>query len=249
MNSSIDMETVRTELASSGKLRVGVVFAPEVSTFFVSTDEASNPYGPTVDLGKALAESLGVQAEFSLVPNSGELTDAVENETIDVAFMPMDEERKQRVAFGPSYFVIESTGLVHADSAFQVASDLNQAGVRVAGIANTTTIRNAERVLPAATIVSVASVADAMEALRSGKADAVALSRDVLLVYQAKVDGTRIVDGTLHSTGIAIAVSRNRPVALRFASLFLEEAKANGLVRQAFDKAGLVKDLVAPVGT
>jgi polar amino acid transport system substrate-binding protein len=45
---------------------------------------------------------------------------------------------------------------------------------------------------------------------------------------------------------VAIAVPKSRPLALAYASRFLEEAKRSGLVRRAFDKAGLHLDQVAP---
>ncbi|ALM85899.1 transporter substrate-binding domain-containing protein [Bordetella sp. N] len=236
------------ELAQGGVLRVGVVYAPSMSTFFVEVDEHGTPYGPTVDLGKALAAWAGCRVEFHAVPNSGELTDAVEAKEIDVAFMPMDDERKRRVAFGPSYFVIESTALVHETSNFQSTHDLNQKGVRVAGIANTTTIRNAARVLNAAEVIPVTSVEDAMSALQDDRVDAVVLSRDVLTVYEQKIPGSRVLDGTLHSTGIAVAVAKDRPVGLLAVSNFLERAKSSGFVRKIFDDAGFTLDPVAPSG-
>jgi len=248
METLLDMRAVLAEINPTGTLRVGVVFAPEVSTFFVVVGDALSPRGPTVDLGRALASALGADVEFVIVPNSGELVDGLERGAMDVAFMPMDEERKRRLAFGPSYFIIESTGLVRADSKLETTNDLNQVGVRVAGIANTTTIRNAARVLPLATMVTVESVADAMEALQSKSADAVALSRDVLQVYQSAIPGTRIVNGTLHTTGIAVAVPKHQPTALSFVSEFLERAKSAGVVRKAFDDAGLSNDAVAPEG-
>ena len=246
MTSPAELSAALKELAPTGKLRVGVVFAPAVSTFFVAKDQVGRPRGPTVDLGEELARTLTAPVEFFIVPNSGELADALESEAIDVTFMPIDDERKKRVSFGPSYFLIESTGLVKDNSDFKVTSDLNRSGVRVAGISNTTTIRNAARVLDAATIFPVPSVSEAMDKLRDGDADAVALSRDVLLTYQQKIPGTRILDGNLHTTSVGIAVPKGRPIALLYVTAFLENAKASGFVRRSFDQAGLHSDAVAP---
>ena len=236
----------RKELAPTGKLRVGVVFAPTASTFFVVKDADGRPRGVTVDLGDALARRLDAAIEFLVVPNSGEVIDALEAERIDVAFMPVDEERRQRVDFGPAYFLVESTCLVLGSSDFRSNSDLDRAGVRVAGIANTTTIRSAARALKSATIVAAPSVGEAMDMLRGGRVEAFALSRDSLHPYQAQLPGSRILDGHLQTTGVAIAVPKNRPAALACVSAFIESAKASGLVRQAFDRAGLQSEAVAP---
>jgi len=242
----MDQIAARKELAATGKLRVGVVFAPTASTFFVVKDADGSPRGVTVDLGNALAEKLGIPAEFLVVPNSGQVTDALEKAAIDVAFMPVDDERRKRVDFGPAYFLVESTCLVLGSSSFKTNRDLDQPGVRVAGIANTTTIRSAARVLTSATIVAAPSVGDAIEMLRDGRVEAFALSRDSLRPYQAQLPGSRILEGHLQTTGIAIAVPKNRPAALAYAGAFLEEAKASGAVRRAFDRAGLEAEAVAP---
>jgi polar amino acid transport system substrate-binding protein len=242
----IDEAAARREIAPTGRLRVGVVFAPAASPFFVILKSDGRPDGVTVDLGEALAAQLQVPVEFLVVPNSGELTDATETGAIDVTFMPVDEQRRKRVDFGPAYFLAESTCLVRDEAAFRTNADLDRPGVRVVGIANTTTIRSAERLLKSATVIAAPSVTEAVDLFRHGKADAFALSRDSLRPYCSEIPGVRILDGHLQTTGVAIAVPRNRPLALACASAFLEEAKRSGLVRRAFDKANLHEDRVAP---
>src|SRR4051794_31525737 len=100
------------ELASTGKLRAGIVYAPAASAFFAIREEDGRPRGVTVDLASELAQQLCVTPEFLVVPNSGLVTDALESGAVDVAFMPVDDERKKRVDFGPNYFMIESTYMV-----------------------------------------------------------------------------------------------------------------------------------------
>src|SRR5436305_9331083 len=102
-------ESVMKELAPTGTLRIGLVFAPSMSAFFVVKDESGKPRGVTADIGAALGKKLGLPFEFMLYPNSGQATDAVESGAIDVSFMPVDEERKKRIAFGPAYEQEEST--------------------------------------------------------------------------------------------------------------------------------------------
>ena len=135
------------ELAPTGKLRVGVAFAPSASPLFVVKEADGTPRGVTVDLGEALAKQLGLAADIIVAPNTGELTDALEAGRIDVSFMPMDDERKKRIAFGPVYFEVESTYMVTGASGIRTVDEVDRAGVRVVGIANTTTIRAAGRIL------------------------------------------------------------------------------------------------------
>jgi polar amino acid transport system substrate-binding protein len=239
-------ELQRKEASPTGKLRVGVVSAPAQSAFFVIQEASGEPRGVTVDLGREFARQLGVPVEFFVVSSSGQLVDALSSGALDVAFMPMDAERRERVDFGPTYFTIESTYLVRADSGIQSLSDVDHPNVRVVGIANTATIRAAGHSLKHTTIVAVKSVGEATEMLRANAADAFALTHDALPALAARLPGSRILDGNFLQTGIAIAVPKNRPNALAYATTFIEEAKASGLVRRAFDDAGLRELVVAP---
>ena len=241
-----DVVNPNQELISTGKLRVGVVSAPKANVFFVVTDAGGKPLGVTVDIANALAATLEVASEFLVAHNSGEVTDALEKGLIDVAFLPVDDERRKRVEFGPAYNLFESTCLVLGSSDFKTISDLDRPGVRVAGEANTTTIRAAASVLKFASTVAVPSVGEAIGMLRSGQVDAFALGRDALVPYQAEIPGSRILDGHFHTTGIAIAVPKKRPAALAYVSAFINEAKTSGLIRRAFDRAGLQSATVAP---
>jgi polar amino acid transport system substrate-binding protein len=234
------------ELVPTGKLRVGVVFAPAASPFFVVKEANGEPRGVTVDLARELGRKLDVPVEFMVVPNSGLVTDATESGAIDVAFMPVDEERRKRVDFGPAYFMIESTYLATGASGIKTVAEVDRPNVRVVGIANTTTIRAAGRSLKNTSISAVASVDEAMAMLQSGKADAFALSRDSLPPFVAQLPGSRIVEGGFQQTGIAIAVPKNRPNALAYVTAFMESAKTSGVVRRALDRAGFANDPVAP---
>ena len=204
------------------------------------------PRGVTADLGNELAQRLGVPIEFMVAPNTGVLTDALASAAIDVAFMPVDEERKKRLEFGPAYCLVESTYMVTAASGIRTLAEVDRPGVRVVGIANTTTIRAAGRSLINTTPIAATSIDDAVAMLRAGQADAFALGRDSLPSFVAEFPGSHIVDGGFQQTGIAIAVPKGHPEALAYVTKFIEEAKASGSVRRAMDRAGMANLAVAP---
>ena len=235
-----------SELAPTGKIRFGVVSAPEQSTFFVVKNASGRPRGVTVELANELARRLGAPIEFVVAPNSGELTDALARGAIDAAFMPVDDERRKRLDFGPIYFVGRNTYLVRAGSDITTMAGVDRPDVRVVGIAGTTTIRSAARSLKAAKVSPANSVDDALEMLRSGKADAFALTHDTLPPLAARLPGSRILEGSFQQVSVAIAVQKNRPGALAYVTTFMENAKASGAVRRAFDNAGFKDAAVAP---
>jgi polar amino acid transport system substrate-binding protein len=238
-------EALRKEIAPSGTLHVGVVIGAARSAFF-AVQEQGKPSGVTVDLGQQLAGELRLPVEFVAAPNSGELVDKTAAGTLDVAFMPVDDERRARVNFGPAYFVIESTYLVSASSGLQKLEDVDRAGVRVVAIANTATMRAAQRSLHAASLASAPSIDAALAQLASGQVEALALTHDSLPPLLAKVPGSRILDGDFLRADVSIAVPKNRPQALAYVSEFLQQAKRSGAVAQAFTHAGLSGLAVAP---
>jgi polar amino acid transport system substrate-binding protein len=238
--------TAMTELAPTGKLRLGVAYAPVATALFVVKDASGMPHGVTVDLGTALAQALGVPVDVFAAPNTGELTDALESGRIDAAFMPMDDERRKRIAFGPAYFAVESTYLVPAGSSINAVADADRPDVTIVGVANTTTIRSAGRTAKTAKVVAATSIDDAMAMMKSGAAHAFAMGRDALPPLQEQLPGSRILDDAFQATGVAVAVPKGRPAALAFVTEFLERAKADGTVRRSFDAAGLKAAEVAP---
>ena len=234
------------ELIPDGKLHVGVAFAPSPSPLFVVKDKDGTPRGVTIDLGNELAQQLGVPVEFMIAPNTGELVDALEHGRINVSFMPVDDERKKRIDFGPVYFLVESTYMVTEASGLKRSrTSTSPASAWSASPAPRPSAPSA-RSLKNTTITAAQSIGEAVEMLTGGKADAFALSRNSLPPFVARLPGSRIVEGGFQLTGIAIAVPRARPDALAYVTAFLEKAKNSGLVRNAFNRAGLQHLMVAP---
>lgn len=234
------------ELAPTGRLRFGLAVAPEASTFFVARDANGAPRGVTVDLARDLAAAIRSPVEFVVAPNTGELTAALLGGTLDAAFMPVDAERRAMLGIGPVYFIGQNTYLVRRGADIRTLADVDRPDVRVIGIANTSTIRSAATLLKNTRIEPAVSVDEALDQLRVGSADAFALTRDTLVALAARVPGSRILDGAFREVNFAIVLPKSRPAALVRASEWLENAKASGAVRRAFDAAGLGNAQVAP---
>jgi len=234
------------QLAPTGKLRVAIAIAPSPSAQFAIKDAAGHYRGVAIILGQALAKKLGVPVELVVHNGSGEIQNSAADNKWDVAFLPVDEERRKRVDFGPAYYFIASTYLVPAGSKIQSIDEVNRPGVRIVGISNTTTVRSARRTAPNATAQEVPSVDQLTEMARTGQGDAFALSHDSFAGLLPKLPGARVLPGHFQQTGIAVAVPKGRPAALKLASGLLEDAKKSGLVRRALDAAGFKDAEVAP---
>lgn len=90
---------------------------------------------------------------------------------------------------------------------------------------------------------------DLLDALRSGKADAVAHNRPQLSGLAAKLPSARVLDGSFIAVPLAIAVPKGHPAALTYVSDFIEDAKSSGRVQKAFEDAGLKGLHVAPASS
>ena len=86
-------DNILKQLVPTGKLRVGVAYAPAPTPIFVTKDAAGDVHGVPLDLGNALAKTLDVPVEIVVVATTGELTDACSSGAIDIGFMPADDER------------------------------------------------------------------------------------------------------------------------------------------------------------
>ena len=235
------------ELAPTGKLRLAIAVSPSPSAQFAIQD--GNTYrGVAVTLGRALAAKLGVPLEIIPHQASGEIQNSAASNRWDVAFLPVDDERKKFVDFGNAYHLLQSTFLVGSDSKIQSVKDADAKGIGLGGVANTATFRAAKKATPNATHIDFSGVDAAVAAMREGKIEGIALSRESLSGLLGKITGARILDDAFLNSSTAVCVPKGKPAALAFVSEFIEEAKASGLVRKALDEMGLKSSQVAPAG-
>jgi polar amino acid transport system substrate-binding protein len=143
------------------------------------------------------------------------------------------------MSFGPIYEVTEATYIVKAGSTVTNFQTLDQPGIKVAAVNNTTTMRGAMAHLKNAKVTGYQTFDEILGLLKGGEIEAFALSRDQLTAIAKKIPGTRVLDETFKQTVTAVAVPLDHPLALAFATKFMTEAKTNGLLRKAFDNNGL----------
>ena len=235
------------DIAPTGSLRVAVAVGPAASTFWATRDPASGqPRGVTVELAKAAAAKLRVPLKLVEYQNSGEIAGAAAKDAWDISFMPADAEREKFVDQGPPYVVYESTYLVRAGSDIKAIADVDRPGIRVGVIEGTATSRTVARSLKRASLSTFPKPEAAAELLGKGQLDALAMGTDALVDLAKGLPGTRVLDEPVQSTGVVVTVPKNRAVTRDWAARFVEDAKADGTVRRAFDSAGFVTVAVAP---
>lgn len=231
-------DALKDEIAPTGKLRVAIAISPAGGAFW-STKTESGYAGVPVDLGKAMAAQLGVPVEYVVHQNSGQIVDAASKGTWDVTFLPKDPEREGKMSFGPIYEVADATYIVKPGSTVTDFATLDQTGVKIAAVNNTTTMRGAIVHLKNAKVTGYQTFDEIAGLLAKGEIDAFALSRETLNAMAKKIPGTRVLDETFKQTVTAVAVPLNHPLSHAFAVKFLTESISNGTLRKAYDNNGL----------
>src|SRR5215510_5483592 len=186
-----------------------------------------------------MAAQLGVPVEYVVHNNSGQIVDAVGKGTWDITFLPKDPEREGRMSFGPIYEVADATYIVKAGSTIKDFATLDQAGIKVAAVNNTTTMRGAVAHLKNAKVTGYQTYDEIFGLLKSGEIDAFALSRDQLNKMAQKIPGTKVLDETFKKTVTAVAVPLGHSQSLAFVTKFMNDAVTNGTLRKAYDNNGL----------
>ncbi|HVX76976.1 MAG TPA: transporter substrate-binding domain-containing protein [Bradyrhizobium sp.] len=239
MASPANAASLKDEIAPTGKLRVAIAISPAGGAFWCTKKESGGYAGVPVDLGSEMASELGVSVEYVVYQNSGQITDAASKGAWDVTFLPKDPERATRMSFGPVYEVADATYIVKPGSAISDFKSLDQPGVKVAAVNNTTTMRGAIAHLKNAKVTGYQTYDEIFNLLKNGEIDAFALSRDQLNAMAKKIPGTKVLSETFKQTVTAIAVPLDHPQSLAFATKFMTAALANGTVRKAYDNNGL----------
>jgi polar amino acid transport system substrate-binding protein len=237
------------ELAPTGKLRVAIAVGPSASALWTVRDAATGkPRGVPVELGTAMAQKLGVPVELVEYASSGSIVEARDKGAWDVTFVPVDDDRKKVIDFGAPYHLLQSTYLVAPGSTIKTLAEANRAGVRIAIVDGTATGRASVAASPNATTVKVKTPDEAVEMMKAGKLDAIALSRESVGGLVAALPGSRVLEEAFLNSTTAVAVPQSKPAARAFVTEFIEEAKAAGLVRRALDMMELKTSQVAPAG-
>ncbi|MDB5625392.1 MAG: Amino acid transporter substrate-binding protein family [Tardiphaga sp.] len=237
--SAVQADALKDEIAASGSLRVAIGVSPAGGAYW-STKKPDGSYaGVPVTLGTEMARQIGVPVAFVPYPNSGQIVDASDSGVYDVTFLPVDAERQARMAFGPNYEVADATYIVKPGSDITDFATLDQTGVQVAAVSSTTTMRGAIAHLKVAKVTGYQTYDEIFALLKSGSVDAFALSRDQLNAMSRQLPGSKVLAETFKQTTTAVAVPLKKPLSLAFVTTFMTAAKANGLLRRAYDANGL----------
>ncbi|MFY9317030.1 MAG: transporter substrate-binding domain-containing protein [Burkholderiales bacterium] len=226
-------EAARTELAPAGKLRAGMNWG---NTLFTQKDAAGQPRGVSVDIMRELASRLGVQLELVMHATPGEVADAVDKNTWDVAILAIEQSRAQTIAFSPPISEIEATYVVHKDSPLKNVAQVDAAGVRIAAPNKAGYELYLTRTLRAATLVRTKSFGESIEVFNARRADAVAALKPNLLESMSKLPEGRMLEGKFMTVNHGLGTPRARSAGAAYLKAFVEDMNASGFIARSIEQ-------------
>jgi polar amino acid transport system substrate-binding protein len=237
---SASLDAARSELASTGKMRLAV---PENPNYL--NVPMQPPYsGVAVDIGNAIAKDLGVAVEIVAYPTLPALL-ADAGSKWDVTLIGIEASRRAVVDYSVPYAITPNSYLVPAGSALMTIPDVDRAGVRVAVSRGTIQHMHLQGALRQASVVSTDTTTTAARDLTEGRADALAANRSTVEDLASRMPGYRVLPGSFYEVQYAAGVPKGRSAAAAHVNRVIEQMRANGAIAAALAKANL-KTLTVP---
>lgn len=234
---AVPSAAARSALASGGRLRVGFLASP----LYATRSAADGTWaGVAVDLGRELASRLDLPFEPVVYTGVPALLAGGRAGEWDVVLTGITAERATSLDFTAAYVEVEWGLLARSGSALADAASIDRAGVRVGVVERASADALLSRSLKQATLVRAASVAELVALLDSGRADVVAATKATLYAAARDRAGARVLPDLILVEPIGMAVPKGRDAAAaRYLGAFVEQAKRDGLIARAIERAGL----------
>jgi polar amino acid transport system substrate-binding protein len=236
-----------TDLVQSGALRVGVGLGS--LTTAIKDPATGEVKGPALELGRALAARIGIRSVSVEYPRPGAVIDGLRANAWDIAILIIDPVRAQQVDYSNPFLQSDLTYLVAAGSTLQSVADVDQAGIRIGVARRDSSDLQLTGVLKRAELVRTDSIAAAVELLRTGGVNAIALNRPSLIAQSATLPGSRVLSVGFARFYSGVAVPKGHDGRIAYINEFIEDAKASGLVKRMIEKLAMQGVQVAPLGS
>ena len=224
-------EATRAQIAPTGKLRAGMNLG---NGLFTSKNAATSELsGVSVDLMRELASRLGVALELIVYPTPGDVADASEKGTWDVAILAIEQSRAQTITFSPAMTEIEATYVVRKDSRLRMAAEVDAPGVRIAAPEKAGFELYLTRTLKNATLIKTQGTPASVQLFKTGDADALAGLKPALLDTMDSLPDARMVDGNFMTVNHGLGIPRGRPLAAEYVKAFVDEMTRSGFIARS----------------
>jgi ABC-type amino acid transport substrate-binding protein len=220
------------KIQQKGEITIGVKF--DVPPFGFQNPQTNEVEGFDVDLGKAVAEKLGVEPKFIEAISDNRIP-FLQDGTADLILstMTINEERVGEIDFSDPYFIARGRVLVKEDSDIQGVDDL--AGRKVCTALGSTYEANLKEQAPEAKLKLVDSYSECLELIQNGAVEAVSTDDVILTGMIIQDDTLKLVGEELTQEPYGAGIKKGETEVVEFVNSVFQEVKDSGRWNELFD--------------
>jgi glutamate transport system substrate-binding protein len=227
-------DTPMGRIQEAGEIKIGVKY--DVPPFGFQNPQSGDIEGFDVDLGKAVAEKLGVEPKFVEAISDNRIP-FLEDGTVDLVLstMTINAERDMEIDFSEPYYIARGRILVPQDSDITGVDSL--ANKRVCTALGSTYEETLREQAPKANLKLVDSYSECLELVQNGAVDAVSTDDVILTGMIIQDDTLKLTEGEPLTTEPYGAGIKDGETELQdFVNGVLEEYKSDGRWADAYEK-------------
>lgn len=231
-------------LAPTGVLRASLNLGNPV---LAGRGADGQPEGVSVDLARALAQSLQLPVQLLPLETAAQSVQAVTDGAADVGFFAIDPRRGEHIAFTAAYLLIEGSFAVREDSPLRSNDEVDRPGHTVTVGQGSAYDLHLSRELRHARIERAPSSPEVIAHFLAHGHDVAAGVRPQLEDIARATGGVRLLPGHFMLIRQAMGLPRSRGAeAAQFLTRFVESAKTSGLIAASMRRHGITAASVAP---
>jgi ABC-type amino acid transport substrate-binding protein len=227
-------DTTMGKIQAAGEIKIGVKY--DVPPFGFKNPQTDEIEGFDVDLGRAIADKLGVEPNFIEAISDNRIP-FLQDGTVDLVLstMTINAERDQEIDFSEPYYIARGRILVPQDSDITGVDSL--AGRSVCTALGSTYEETIKKQAPKADLKLVDSYSECLELVQNGAVDAVSTDDVILTGMIIQDDTLKLTEGEPLTTEPYGAGLKDGDTEFKeFVDGVLEEYKSGGGWAEAYEK-------------
>jgi glutamate transport system substrate-binding protein len=222
------------DIQQKGEIAIGVKF--DVPPFGFKNPQTNDVEGFDVDLGRAVAERLGVKPKFIEAISDNRIP-FLQDGTADLILstMTINEERVGQIDFSDPYFIAKGRILVKKQNSEITGVD-SLAGNRVCTALGSTYEATIKDQAPDAKLKLVDSYSECLELLQNGSVDAISTDDVILTGMIIQDDSLKLVGEELTQEPYGAGIKKGNTELVDFVNETFEAYKTDGRYEKTFQK-------------
>jgi glutamate transport system substrate-binding protein len=226
-------ETTMGKIQAKGEIAIGVKY--DVPPFGFKNPQSGDIEGFDVDLGRAVADKLGVEPKLVEAISDNRIP-FITDGTVDLVLstMTINPERAEEIGFTDPYFIAKGRILVPKDSNIAGIDDL--AGRKVCTALGSTYEETLKKEAPKADRRLVDAYSECLELLQNGAVDAISTDDVILTGMIIQDDSLKLVGDELTTEPYGGGFKKDDTQFAEFLNGVLREYKSSGGWQRSYDK-------------